>query len=132
MPSNEDDHPQYAGLKKVRTGFHVAGYLTRKLASGLTLGLVSKGIQRASDAIRGYKYIPKNESTTFNVGGKDVELPKSFMGKKIPPGKTFDSLKQEVQDKFNRGERLLHEIENGTAPKQCSQQNMTDVMAYLQ
>jgi hypothetical protein len=103
MPSNVDAHPENPGLKKARTGFHVAGYLARKIGSGLTLGLVSKGIQRAADAIRGYKYIPKNETTTFNVGGQDVELPKSFMGKKIPPGKTFESLKKEVQDKIHRG-----------------------------
>jgi hypothetical protein len=132
MPSNEDAHPENPRLKKVRVGFHVAGYLGRTIGSGLTLGLVSKGIQRASDAIRGYKRISSEGSVTLNVGGEDKELPKTFLGKKIPPGKTLESLTTEMQDKLNRGERLLHEIEEGTAPKQCSSQNMTDIMAYLQ
>lgn len=131
-PSNVDAHPENPRLKKVRTGFHVAGYLTRTIGSGLTLGLVSKGIERASDAIRGYKRISSKGTITLNVGGEDQELPKTFLGKKIPPGKTLDSLTKEMQDKLNRGEALLHDIQNGTAPKQCSSQNMTDIMCYLQ
>jgi len=132
MPSNEDAHPENPRLKKVRVGFHVAGYLGRTIGSGLTLGLVSKGIQRASDAIRGYKRISSEGTVKLNVGGEEAELPKTFLGKKIPPGKTLESLTSEMQDKLNRGERLLNEIEEGTAPKQCSSQNMTDIMAYLQ
>jgi hypothetical protein len=132
MPSNEDAHPEYSGLKKVRTGFHVAGYLTRTLGDKLTFGVVSKGIQRLSDAVRGYKRIPPHGTVSLNVGGQDVDLPSSFLGKKVPPGKTLESLTAEVQEKINSGERLLHDIKNDTAPQQCSQKNMTDLMMYLQ
>lgn len=132
MPSNQDAHPNYSGAKKVRVGFHVAGYLARTLGDKITGGKVSELIQKSSDRRRGYTRIPSDGQSTFDVGGQQVQLPNNFMGDKLPPGKTLQTLQNEVQDKITRGERLLHQIENGTAPQQCSLQNMTDVMTYLQ
>jgi hypothetical protein len=76
--------------------------------------------------------IPSDDKTTFNVAGKSVEFPSSFMGNKIPPGKTKGELVREVQNKINAGERLLSQIEKGTAKTPCSLENMTDLMTYLQ
>lgn len=133
MPvSNPTANTGYAGLKKVRTGFHVAGYLARTIGDKLTLGLAGKGIQRIHDFVHGYKRISSNGTVTLNVGGQDVDLPKQFLGKKLPPGKTLETLRTEMQDKINAGERLLHDINAGTAQTPASLKDMTDLMSYLQ
>ena len=132
MPSNQDASPANSGLKKVRVGFHVAGYSLRTFGNLLTLNQGGKLLSSISDAVRGYKRIPSDDKTTFNVGGKSVEFPSSFMGSKIPPGKTKAELVREVQNKINAGERLLSQIEKGTAKTPCSLENMTDLMTYLQ
>lgn len=132
MPSNQDAHPDNARLKKVRVGFHVAGYLLRSLGNGITGGKAGQLLQKASDAYHGYTRISSDATSTFNVGGQQVQLPSRFMGEKLPPGKTLGVLEAEVQAKITEGERLLHQIENGNAPAQCSLKNMTDLMTYLQ
>ena len=132
MPSNQDAHPDYAGLKKVRTGFHVAGYLVRTLANKITGNKVGDFAQKTKDNSRGYTQIPSNGNATFDVGGQQVQLPNQFMGSKLPPGKSLQMLQNEVQEKITNGERLLHQIENGNAPQVCSLKDMTDVMTYLQ
>ncbi len=132
MPSNQDASPANSGLKKVRVGFHVAGYSLRTVGNLLTLNQGGRLLSSISDAVRGYKRIPSDDKTTFNVAGKSVEFPSSFMGNKIPPGKTKGELVREVQNKINAGERLLSQIEKGTAKTPCSLENMTDLMTYLQ
>ena len=133
MPSsNPDANTSHGGLKKVRVGFHATGYTLRTLGNLLTLNQGGKLIERISDFAQGYKRISSSDKTTFNVAGKQVEFPSKFMGDKIPPGKTKEQLKREVQNKINDGERLLHAIESGTAQTPCTLKNMTDLMTYLQ
>jgi hypothetical protein len=137
MPaSNTDANPGYAGLKNVRAGFHVAGYTARTLgtvlANKLSGGLFGKLTSKIDDKARGYTRISKNDNVTFDIGGQQVQLPAKFMGEKLPPGKSLQALQTEVQAKITEGERLLHQIENGTAPQQCSLKNMTDLMTYMQ
>ena len=132
MPSNQDASPANSGLKRVRVGFHVAGYTLRTLGNLVTFNQGGKLVSKISDAVQGYKRIPSDDKTTFNVGGTSVEFPSRFMGEKIPPGKTKGELVREVQNKINAGERLLNKIENGTATPPCTVENMTDIMTYLQ
>ncbi|QIF05848.1 hypothetical protein [Roseimicrobium sp. ORNL1] len=136
MPSNTDANPNHSGLKKVRVGFHVAGYtlttLGRKLADKLSGGYYSKGVQKLHDYVKGYTRVPTNQNITLNIAGEDKQFPATFLGSKLPPGKNLETLRLEMQDKINAGEKLLMQIDAGTAVTPCTQKNMTDLMCYLQ
>lgn len=132
MPSNEDAHPEHSKLKSVRTGFHVTGYLVRTLTEKAMPNALTNAIHKASDALRGNTRIKAGDEVELNVGGQDVKLPAKFMGDKLPKGKTQDQLRDEVQEKINNGERLLHQIESNQTNGPCSLKNMTDLMTYMQ
>jgi hypothetical protein len=137
MPrSNPSSNTDYTTLKKVRTGFHVAGYAVpmalRALGDKISGGYLSKGIQKLGDFVKGYTRLSSNRTVELEVAGQKVNFPETFLGKKLQPGQTLENLRLDMQDKLNAGEKLLHQIENGNAPTPCGQKEMTDLMCFLQ